>query len=158
MRLKTIIHEDYANYRLPSMLLGVCYCDFKCCREDKRSYCQNSPILQMPAFEIDDGRLVEEYLANPLTHAVVVAGLEPFYLQTEEVLAFAGRLREKTQDDLVIYTGYYPDEIPLVLARLRPLGNVVVKFGRFRAGDRPHLDPVLGVELANREQFARRIC
>lgn len=158
MHLKAIVHEDYTNYRLPAMLLGVCYCDFKCCREDRNSYCQNSPVFMMPTFEMSDEEIVRAYLDNPLTHAVVIAGLEPFYQQTEEVLSFAETFRKATPDDIVIYTGYYPDEVREPLERLRPLGNIYLKFGRFRAGDSPHLDAVLGVELANREQYGMRLC
>jgi hypothetical protein len=61
----------------------------------------------------------------------------------------------------VIYTGYNPDE---VISRVEEIYNIVrgklsliVKFGRFVPGQKPHFDDVLGVELVSDNQFAKKI-
>ena len=88
----------------------------------------------------------------------MLGGFEPFWKNTwDETLAFLKKFRESTQDDIVIYTGYREGEIDEQIEQLRPLGNVIVKFGRYRPGEKPHRDEVLGVELANDEQHAVRI-
>lgn len=33
MRIKTIIDEDFTNYRVPVMTVGTCFCGGKCCTE-----------------------------------------------------------------------------------------------------------------------------
>ena len=33
MRVKGIIEEDFTNFKLPSMFINTCFCDFKCCTE-----------------------------------------------------------------------------------------------------------------------------
>ena len=33
MRVKGIIEEDFVNYKVPSMFINTCFCDFKCCTE-----------------------------------------------------------------------------------------------------------------------------
>lgn len=44
------------------------------------------------------------------------------------------------------------------IEQLKELGNVIVKFGRYRPNEKPHHDDVLGVDLANDEQHAVKIC
>ena len=40
---------------------------------------------------------------------------------------------------------------------LKKFTNIIVKFGRFRPDQPHHVDEVLGVELVNPEQYAKRI-
>jgi hypothetical protein len=35
--------------------------------------------------------------------------------------------------------------------------NIIIKFGRFRPGQEPHYDEVLGVKLASDNQYAKRV-
>ena len=57
--------------------------------------------------------------------------------------------REKSNDDIVIYTGYYPNEIKDKIKKISKLKNIIVKFGRF-IPDKPHqFDELLGVELSS---------
>ena len=156
MKLKEIIQEDFANYKRPSMFLGTCNCDWKCCKENAACKCQNSPFANYPVVEMDDDKLVDNYMKNQWTHAVVIGGLEPM-LQFPELKQFIGKLRAKTDDDVVIYTGYYPEEVEGKIKELKQYNNIIVKFGRYKPGYEPHLDKVLGVELANPEQFAEKI-
>lgn len=160
MKVKNVIDEDVVNYRKTCMFIGTCFCDWKCCTEIGADIClcQNSKAYGTKIKDVDDDRLVKRYLKNGMTHALVLGGFEPFWKNTwGETLAFLRKFRESTQDDIVIYTGYREGEIDEQIEQLRPLGNVIVKFGRYRPGEKPHRDEVLGVELANDEQHAVRI-
>ena len=48
IRLKGLIEEDTLNYRLPSMFLATCFCDFKCEKEDATgaTICKNSSLAR----------------------------------------------------------------------------------------------------------------
>ena len=77
----------------------------------------------------------------------------------EDVFEVVDTLRNSgCSDDVVIYTGYTMSEIEQKINRLLPLGNIVVKFGRFVPNQTPHYDEVLGVDLASDNQYAERIC
>ena len=150
--------EDIVNYKETSMFIATCYCDFKCCRELNLDICicQNSPIAKSNIIDISDEKLVERYVKNDLTHAIVFGGLEPFK-QFDELFDLIKCFREKTEDMIVIYTGYYPNEIEEQINQLRQFKNIVVKFGRYVPGQEVHYDEVLGVSLANKEQYAVQI-
>ena len=115
--------------------------------------CQNSPIATQKNHNFSDTRIVNRYLKNKLTSAIVIAGLEPL-LQWDQLLSLIQEFRSKTDDDIVIYTGYYPEEIKDKIQELKKFKNIIVKFGRYIPGQEVHLDPVLGVNLANKQQYA----
>lgn len=159
MKLKNISHEDFVNYRLPSMLLASCSCTWKCPIEQGLpiSVCQNSEVAKQPTVDIPLDRIIAEYKANPITQAIVIGGLEPM-LQFSELIGFIQCLRSSgVNDDVVIYTGYREDELTTEISALKPYPNIVVKFGRYMPGHTTHYDPVLGVELASDNQYAVRI-
>lgn len=85
---------------------------------------------------------MEEYLKNDLTSAIVFAGLE-WMDQFLELLECVDAFREKTNDDIVIYTGYNKEEIEENLMILKNYKNIIVKYGRFILGQQPHYDTVL---------------
>ena len=60
-------------------------------------------------------------------------------------------------DDIVIYTGFYKNEIFNKIDQLKQFKNIIVKFGRFIPNQKSHYDPVLGVNLASDNQYAERI-
>lgn len=159
MRVKGIVEEDFVNYKVPSMFITSCFCDFKCCVESDLDIevCQNAPLVQSESKEIPDETIYQHYTDNPISQAIVIGGMEPF-LQFEEVCSLIALFREHNDhSDFVIYTGYYPDEIAEQLRLLEPFGNIVVKFGRF-IPNRPHrYDDVLGIELSSDNQYAVRI-
>jgi len=80
--------------------------------------------------------------------------------QFDEVKRFLFSLRcvFGCDDDVVIYTGYNPEEIQAQLETLSSnYKNIIIKFGRF-IPDKPHrFDEVLGVELASDNQYAEKI-
>ena len=152
------MEEDIVNYKKTSMFIATCYCDFKCCKELNLDICicQNSPIATSDILQIENEKLVKRYLKNKLTHAVVFGGLEPFK-QFDEMYQLIKKFREKTQDDIVIYTGYYENEIKNQIEKLKQFENIIIKFGRYIPGQEVHFDKVLGVNLANKEQYAVKI-
>lgn len=159
MRVKAIETERYQDYKLPSLFIASCFCNFKCCTElgIDAGGCQNSPLANFPIKRIPDETIYMLYVSNPITKAVVIGGMEPL-VQIDEVEKLIKVFRTHGDDSpFVIYTGYYPEEIEDELSRLRRFTNIVVKFGRF-IPDRPHrFDDVLGVELSSDNQFAQQI-
>ena len=79
--------------------------------------------------------------------------------QPDEIVELVRVLREDfdCHDDVVIYTGYYPDEVATVLDRLREFDNIIVKFGRYIPNMKSRFDDVLGVYLASENQYAVKI-
>lgn len=159
MRVKGIIEEDFVNYKVPSMFINTCFCDFKCCTELGLDVgvCQNSPLAQAPSKDISDKVIYEHFVSNPITKAVVIGGMEPM-LQLDEVESLIKLFRDNGNDsEFVIYTGYYPEEITEQLESLESLGTIVIKFGRF-IPDRPsRYDDMLGITLSSDNQFAKKI-
>lgn len=184
MIVKGITDEDFINYKLPSMFIATAKCSFKCDKEYGSAICQNGALSQQPNIEISTYDIVERYLSNPITHAVVLGGLEPFdqlndvldlldYLRTNPAYRWdrhyipEPRDHAKANDPFVIYTGYTKEEVcdkfitvaGFTLNEFANMmyGNVFIKFGRYIPGQKPHLDPVLGVYLASDNQYAERI-
>lgn len=158
MKIKTIIDEDITNYKKMSMFIGTCKCDFKCCIEigEDICMCQNSEIAQQKTHQLSNSKIIKRYLNNSLTSAIVFGGLEPM-LQFDELYDFIKEFREVCNDDIVIYTGYYENEIEEKINKLKEFKNIIIKFGRFIPGQRSHLDKILKVKLANKEQYAKKI-
>ena len=160
MRVKTIVDEDFVNYQKPAMFIGTISCGGKCCLEGgfPLSVCQNDGWRGSAPIDIRDEVIVKRYLQNQITHAIVLGGLEPME-QSDEVLALIKTLREDfdCHDDVVIYTGYYPDEVTTILDKLQAFDNIVVKFGRYVPNMKTRFDEVLGVHLASENHDAVRI-
>ena len=156
MIIKAIVDEDFSNYKKPSMLIGFPRCTWKCEKGCGMRVCQNGVLATAKDVEIPVDEIVERYLNNKLTKAVVLGGLEPMD-SWSDLLLFIEKFREKSQDDIVIYTGFYKEEIADRINILKQYDNIVVKFGRYVPGHEKHYDEVLGVELASPNQRAERI-
>lgn len=74
-----------------------------------------------------------------------------------DLYKFIATLRNSSTDDVVIYTGYYENEVEDEIAMLKNFKNIIVKFGRFIPNQQPHFDTVLGVMLASDNQYAKKI-
>lgn len=160
MWVKTIQDEDFVNYKKPSMFISTTKCTFKCDKECGMNVCQNSELANFDNIFIDDYKLVERYLSNPITISIVIGGLEPFDT-FEEVFQFISVLRNtyKISDDVVIYTGYNKEEIKNKLFRLTSaFNNIIIKFGRFVPNNQKHYDSVLGINLISDNQYAEKVC
>ena len=158
MKITSIKDEDFVNYKKPSMFIGTSTCNFKCCTELNLpvSICQNYLLCSGGVKNIDNFILVNRYINNPLTHAIVIGGLEPLD-QFDELVSLISSFREKTNDDIVIYTGFYRNEVEDKISILSNFKNIIVKFGRFIPNKEKVFDSVLGVYLANEEQHAEKI-
>lgn len=161
MRVKTVVDEDFTNYKKPSMFIGTISCGGKCCIEAgiPLSVCQNDGWRSGAPIVLSNRELCQRYLNNPLTKAIVFGGLEPFE-QFKELERFIFTLRRVfgCDDDVVIYTGYNPEELSFELNVLSGhYNNIIVKFGRFVPNSQHRFDKVLGVELASDNQYAVQI-
>jgi hypothetical protein len=160
MRIKSLIAEDFVNYKNPSMFIGTCFCTWKCCIEANipLSICQNHEIAKESVINISNESLYQKYIDNSITQSIVIGGLEPM-LQFDEVCELIECFRNNDCNDMfVIYTGYYPDEIKDEIETLKKYKNIIIKFGRFIPNKHHRYDDVLGVELASDNQYAERIC
>ena len=153
MKLLNVVEYDICNYKKPSMFLIFPKCSFKCDKECGRPICQNSALAHEKEIEIQSMKLIHKYLENPLTHAVVCGGLEPFD-SWDDLWGFICVFRGFSKDPIIIYTGYKEEEVQDKIIFLSQLDNIIVKFGRF-IPDSPHIfDPILGIELASNNQYA----
>jgi organic radical activating enzyme len=165
MIIKELRDEDFVNYRKPSMFIGFPSCTFKCEKECGERCCQNSALAQAPIMDVNTYDIVNRYIKNPITKAIVIGGLEPFD-SWGDLKLLIHRFREKTKDDIVIYTGYTYDElnysephdfIESKIQWLWQFPNIIIKFGRFIPNQQSHYDEVLGIKLASPNQYAERV-
>ena len=160
MRAKFIVTENFQDYKEPNMFIGTISCCGKCCTEQGIPFgvCQNDPWRAQSFKHYEDSEIIEKYLADPISKAVVFGGLEPFE-QFDEVYDFIRCLRVNygNFDPVIIYTGYYENEILSSVELLKQFKNIVVKYGRFLIGHEKHFDDVLGVYLASPNQYAVKI-
>ena len=127
MLVKNIVEEDFVNYKLPSMFIATCFCDWKCCREQNLdiSVCQNSDISKQANYNISNKDIFNRYISNPITKAVVIGGLEPM-MQFEEIYDLIKCFRDNNCKDMfVIYTGYNENEILNQIDRLKKFENII---------------------------------
>ena len=157
MRIKFLVDEDFVNYKKPSMFIGFPNCTWKCEKECGQKMCQNKELALSPDIEISCKTIVDRYMENPITKAVVMGGLEPFD-NWEDLVNLIHEFRKHTQDFIIIYSGFYLSEINDKVEYLRQnYDNIIMKFGRFVPNQEPHYDEVLGIKLASSNQYAERI-
>jgi hypothetical protein len=159
MRVKDIKDIVFQDYCKPSMFICSCFCDWKCCIEQGLPIetCQNNSICSQKTIDIAPAEIVKKYKENDFTEAIVIGGLEPF-LQFDEVNELIKAFRGGgVRDDIVIYTGYYPEEVQEQLKVLIKHENIIVKFGRYKPNAPSIADHTLGIELISSNQFAIKI-
>ena len=158
MILKQLLDEDFVNYKKPSMFIGFPFCTFKCEKECGEHCCQNSALAQTPNIDVGVRTIVNKYINNPITSAIVIGGLEPFDSE-QDLLTLITYLRDSTQDDIIIYTGFTKEELKDIetYKSLLRFKNIIIKFGRYIPHQQPHYDSTLGVMLASDNQCAERI-
>ena len=144
--------EVFQDYKRSAVMFSAISCDWKCCKEAGRDVCQNMKLTKGEIVVLSFDRALK-MVKDSITDAVLFAGLEPL-LQADELVQFIEYLRQKgISKPIVIYTGYYPEEINQeTLLRLAKC-QVVMKFGRY-IPDRPsRFDEILGITLASDNQF-----
>ena len=156
MKIKGIEQENFNHYKLCSMVVIFPSCDWKC----KKTECHNSKMALLPNREVTYEEIYNEYQDNPLSGALVLAGLEPLMESSiEDVIGLVNFFREKRKnnDPIVIYTGYNKEEVSGIIQRLSIYQNIIMKFGRYENGHRPHIDKILGISLASPNQYGEKI-
>lgn len=158
MKLKFIKRDDFVNYKKCSMFLGATSCDWKCCKENNLpcSTCQNYSWFNNPIKQFKDELIIDMYLKDGLEESIVFGGLEPM-LQFQELVSFIDKFRKVSEDDIVIYTGYYKTEIEKEIKILKKYKNIIIKFGRYIPNRKSKYDEVLGVTLVSDNQYAEKI-
>lgn len=157
MLVKNIVDEDFANYKECAMFIGFPHCTFKCEKDcGCTGMCQNASLVKSPSVDVSIEAIISRYISNPLSRALVCGGLEPFDSPVDlEQLIVA--FRKACDDPIIIYTGYYKEELESAIEQLQRWSNIIIKFGRFIPNQSRHFDPVLGVTLASDNQYAERI-
>jgi hypothetical protein len=157
MIVKEIRDEDFTSYKKPSMVIGFPSCTFKCERECGQKMCQNSALAIAPDIEISVNDIINRYLQNPITKAIIFAGLEPMD-SWNDTINLVDEFRKYTEDEIIIYTGYKMDEICKQTYWLgNRYKNIIFKVGRFIPNQQPRYDEILGIKLASNNQYAERI-
>lgn len=165
MEIKGIEAENFENFKAPALFIAFPRCSFKCDKEAGCAVCQNSALASSPSIDISVDTIVDLYMDNPMTEAIVCGGLEPFD-SLDDLICLILNLRYRTPDPIIIYTGYTEEEIESmeyrignelkpVLDILKVYENIVIKFGRYIPNQNKHLDNLLGVELASPNQYAK---
>lgn len=156
MKILGLNDEDFIQYKEPSMFIIMPFCTFKCNKDAGSVVCQNYKLIDSPKVEISAKKIVDRYIANPITKAIVLGGLEPLD-SFDDVLELVAELRKHCDHTVVIYTGYRNDEIEDKIKVLSKYENIIVKFGRYIPNQPSHYDPLLGVELRSLNQYRVKI-
>lgn len=158
IKIKGIKDEDFQNYKKISMYIAFPSCTFKCEQDcPDLVQCQNRELMNSTTIEIEPRDILARYMKNNLTHAFVFGGLEPFDT-FDDMLKLIHQIRSVgIEDDIVIYTGYYPTEIEDKIDHLFGLENIIIKYGRYDPSKKPRYDEILGVYLASSNQYAERL-
>ena len=147
MKIKGIIFEDFINYRKTSMTIMMPYCSFKCDKECGIQVCQNSHLANQDCIDIDSEKIIDKYyINNKLTEAIVFQGLEPFD-SFVDLYSFIYKFTEKSNDDIVIYTGYNEEEIKdkvKELLKITDNNKIIIKYGRYIPNSNSVYDENLG--------------
>lgn len=156
MKIKGIVFEDFLNYKKPSLFIIFPYCNFKCDKDCGLKVCQNSSLAKEKEIEYSIDKIVNNYIKNDITKAIVCGGLEPMD-SFDDLKELVSALRVKTNDDIVIYTGYREEEIEDKTNDLKQFVNIIIKFGRYIPNNKEYYNDILGINLASRNQYAKKI-
>lgn len=158
MIVKDILDEDFLNYKKAAMYIAFPYCTFKCEKDCGIKCCQNSSLAKSKNFDFDIDEIIQRYMNNEITHAIVCCGLEPLDSFKDLMLLLAKlRVEYKCNDDFVIYTGYKEEEVKDKVEQLSKYPNVIMKFGRFVPNQESKYDEVMGITLASPNQYGKKI-
>ena len=156
MKVKGLIDEDWVNYKKPSIYIAFPRCSFKCDKECGRQVCQNSALANEKNIEITVDKIIDRYMTNPITKALIYKKLKPFD-SWEDLQCLILNFRYYTNDDIVIYTGYYKEEIDKEkIDWLKLYSPIIIKYGRFIPNNEEYFNNDLGVKLASKNQYTEK--
>lgn len=157
-KTKGYIEEDFNNYKYPSFFLSNSFCTFKCDKLNNCSVCQNEPLFNSKTKYISFYSLIQKYLSNPISKAIVFGGLENMD-EFEQLYNFIKIFRKeyKCDDTIIIQTGYEKNQILEKVNLLKEFNNIIIKFGPYIVNSQSRYDEVLGVTLASSNQYAEVI-
>jgi len=156
MIIKGIQDENFQDYKICSMFIAFPKCSFKCEKELRISCCQNKELASSPDVEVSYDEIVEQYINNPLSKAIIFGGLEPFE-SLSDVLELINHFRKVTIDPIIIYSGFTKEELKTPIKLLKLYKNIIIKYGRFIPDNISHYDEVLGINLISSNQYAEVI-
>ena len=159
MIVKEVVRERFTDYCKPHLLIAMPTCDFKCWKEmntEESNFCINCHLAKLPDIEVSIDSIINMFISNPITEAIVIGGLEPFD-SFYDVYQFIKEFRNYSNADIVIYTGYYKHEIEFEINTLLKYKNIIIKFGRYSPEQEPKFDPILGTILISGNQYAEKI-
>lgn len=154
MKVRGLVDYDICNYKIPSIFVIFPYCTFKCDHDCGHPVCQNSDLVNEPIINITAKEIIVRYLNNPLTHALVCGGLEPFDSK-EDLYELIKAFRNVSKDPIIIYTGYNEYELEKDIKELKRFDNITIKFGRFVPNDKGRYDANLGKIISSRNQYSK---
>ena len=156
MLIAGIVDEDFVNYKKPCMTVMFPFCTFKCNKECGQDVCHNSALADAELISVEAHEIVDRYLDNKISEAIVMQGLEPFD-SFDDLFDLVHEFASRSNDDIVIYTGYYYNEISEMVHTFSQVvteGKLIIKYGRYVPDEDKHFDEVLGVYLASSNQYA----
>jgi len=157
MKIKGI-SDTFTDYKKTSMLISTVYCDFKCENEGlcPRGSCHNASLIDDRIIEVSNESIIRKFKSSDIYDAIIFGELEPM-MQFDEIYEFIKEFRVENLNDIIIFTGYYPEEIQDQINRLKSFKNIIIKYGRFIANSSSRFDEVLGVSLISNNQYAVRL-
>lgn len=154
--IKGIVEEDFTQYKECSMVVMFPNCSFKCELEAGCKMCQNSELVNSKNIKVSTQRIIDRFMNNPISKALVLSGLEPFDSYAD-MINLIQDFRKQCANRIVIYSGYTKDELSDRIPILHDLGDVVIKYGRYIPNQCRHFDECLGVHLASDNQYAENV-
>ena len=77
MLIKGIKDECFGDFKMPGMLIIFPKCSFKCDKENGNQICQNSSLATELSIDIPSQKIINRYIQNPISQALICGGLEP---------------------------------------------------------------------------------
>lgn len=159
IKLLNINPNDFVNNKKGTFSLGFgVFCTFKCCKENPQ-ICQNFNCSSQDLYNTSISTVCKQYEENrELISCITINGLEPLD-NLKEVLWFIQKFREKSTDDIFLWTGYTKEECEPLIYLIKKMNwvNIIIKFGRYIPNSLSRFDEILGVKLASDNQYAEKI-
>jgi len=149
----------FNDYKKVGLYIATPFCNFKCVKEAKEKgvevTCHNGGLDYVSDMSAQD--VVEKHLSiNPFAECIILSGLDPIdnWVETKQ---FINDFRKITDMEIVLFTGYYPNEIMDKLVELEHHEDIMFKFGRFNPINKPRFDDLGGVKLSTGNQYFKSL-